>query len=101
MIVNHWLLLNKIKVSVNKNKFICFSNRGMLDHLSLQLGTENITVTDQVKFPGLILDQNLNFKPGINTELNKLSKSIGVMYRNNPYLLSQTLLTLYYSLIYP
>ena len=99
--VNHWLLVNKIKVNVSKSKFIVFAYRNKPDYPSIQLGAESISATDQIKFLGLTLDQSLSFKPHINTVLNKLSKSIGVIYRLNQYLPSQTLLMLYYSLIYP
>ena len=99
--VNHWLLVNKIKVNVSKSKFIVFAYRNKPDYPSIQLGVESISATDQIKFLGLTLDQSLNFKPHINSVLNKLSKSIGVIYRLNQYLPSQTLLMLYYSLIYP
>ena len=99
--VNNWLLVNKIKVNVSKSKFIVFAYRNKPDYPSIQLGAESISATDQIKFLGLTLDQSLSFKPHINSVLNKLSKSIGVIYRLNQYLPSQTLLMLYYSLIYP
>ena len=99
--INLWLLLNKIKVNVTKSKFIVFSYRNEPDLPTLQLGTGDISSTDQIKFLGVTLDKNLNFKPHINTVLNKMSKSVGVMYRLNQFLPSQTLLSIYYSLVYP
>ena len=70
----------------------CLLCRKKPDHPSHQLGGESISATDQKKF----LDQSLSFKPHLNTVLNKLSKSIGVIYRLNQYLPSQTHLTLIY-----
>ena len=80
---------------------VFFSNRNELDHPTLQLGARDISSIDPTKFVGVTLDKNLNFKPHINTVLNKMSKSDGVMYRLNQFLLSQTLLSIYYALVYP
>ena len=99
--INLWLILNKIKVNVTKSKFIVFSYRNEPDLPTLQLGAGDISSTDQIKFLGITLDKNLNFKPHINCVLNKMSKSVGVMYRLNDFLPSETLLSIYYSLIYP
>ena len=59
---------------------------------------------DQVKetvFLGVIIDENLNWKSGISHATNKISKSIGIIYKSSYYLPTKTLRTLYYSLVYP
>ena len=68
---------------------------------SVQLGEGNMGATDRIKSLRLTLDQNLNFKPLINTVLNKLSKSVGFIYRIIVYLQGKTLFTVCHSLIYP
>ena len=98
--INLWLLLNKIKVNVTKSKFIVFSYRIEPDFPTLQLGAGDISSTDQIKFLGVTLDKNLNFKPHINCVLNKMSKSVGVMYRLNNFLPSETHLSTFYSLVF-
>ena len=72
--INLWLLLNRIKVNVNKSKFIVFSYRNEPAHPTLQLEAGDISSTHQIKFIGVTFDKNLNFKLHINTALNKLSK---------------------------
>ena len=70
--VNHWILFNKIKVNLNKSKFVVFSYRNKPDHPTLQLGAETMNATDQIKILGITLDQSLNFKPHMNSVQIKL-----------------------------
>ena len=78
-----------------------FSYRNEPDHPTLQLGAGDRRSTNQIKFLAVTLDKNWNFKPHINTVLNKISKSVGVMYWLIQYLPTQTLLSLFHSLAYP
>ena len=55
----------------------------------------------RVKFLGVFLDETLTWKPHISHVCEKISKSIGVIYRAHLYLLASTKLSLYYTLIYP
>ena len=76
-------------------------DRNQQEHPTLLLEVGDINSTDQIKFLEVTLDKNVNFKQHIIAVLNKMSKSVGVMYRLNQYLPSQTLLSIYYSLVYP
>ena len=60
-----------------------------------------ITRKSRVKFLGVFLDETLTWKPHISHVCEKISKSIGVIYRAPLYLLASTKLSLYYTLIYP
>ena len=62
------------------------------------------TVIKQVtetKFLGVLIDQHLSWKPHIDFVSKKISKSVGIIAKARFYLSSQTLMTLYYSLVYP
>ena len=52
-------------------------------------------------FLGVILDENLSWKPHILNVSRKISKSIGIIYKASFCLPSTALVTIYYSLIYP
>ena len=59
---------------------------------------------DQVKetiFLGVILGENLNWKSEISHVANKVSKSLGIIRKSNFYLSTNSLRTLYFSLVYP
>ena len=55
----------------------------------------------EVVFLGVILDENLSWKPHILNVSRKISKSIGIIYKSNFCLSAVSLRTLYFSLVYP
>ena len=52
-------------------------------------------------FLEVILDENLSWKSHFSRIANKISKSIGVVYKASFCLPLESLRTLYYSMIYP
>ena len=100
-IVNNWLINNKIKVNHNKSKFILFSYRRNLILPNIYLGNNIISETETTKFLGIIIDKKLNFKAHINQICNKISKSIGLLYRLNKFLPFEPLKILYHTLVAP
>lgn len=97
-----WTCANKIKINVDKTKFIIFSYRKEF-HLSgpIVVGNEMIQQTDSVKFLGIILDQNLNFSLHVHSVASKLSRVLGLLNRLRRFFPLSVMLSLYYSLIYP
>ena len=53
---------------------------------------------DNIKFLGVYIDQHLAWKTHDNFFVPKISKSVGLLYKAKYYLLSKSLLTLYYAL---
>src|SRR6218665_1107739 len=64
---------------------------------------DNIPIpqTKSVKFHGVIVNQNLTWSEHITQITNKVSKNIGILSRISFKLPAYTLISLYYSLIYP
>ena len=60
-----------------------------------------ISSVRSTKFLGVIVDDKLNLKEQIQYIENKISKSIGILYKVRPYLCTGTLRNLYFSFIYP
>ena len=56
---------------------------------------------DHIKFLGVMLDNNLTFKKHVQYISAKISKNIGILTKARKYLNKDTLITLYYSFIYP
>ena len=56
---------------------------------------------DHIKFLGVMLDNNLTFKKHVQYIGAKISKNIGILTKARKYLNKDTLITLYYSFIYP
>ena len=53
------------------------------------------------EFLGLRLDKELKFAGHINFICNKLSKTVGLLYKLKNYIPCKTLVNLYYTLAYP
>ena len=52
-------------------------------------------------FLGVIIDENLTWIPHISNIARNISKSVGIMYKASFCLSTSSILTLYYSLVYP
>ena len=80
-----------------------FSNRKKIINESIHLMIEG-NIIDRVrecKFLGMIIDENLTWKPHISLITNKISKNIGIMFKAGKFLTKQTTKALYYTLVYP
>lgn len=91
------------------------SNQGFLGHGDLQISPNAFcliwasTVIESVempqvsntKFPGIIVDESLNWRDQTDCVNRKINKSIGIIRRISHLVTTNCLLTLYYSLIYP
>ena len=98
-----WLKANKLSLNLTKTNFMIFHPRQKKVNLNVLLTLDN-TVIKQVtetKFLGVLIDQHLSWKPHIDFVSNKISKSVGIIAKARFYLSSQSLVTLYYSLVYP
>ena len=70
-------------------------------NINLTINGKQIEQIKETVFWGVILDEHLSWKPQISYVGNKLSKSIGIIYKSSFYLFKSCLRTLYFSLIYP
>ena len=70
-------------------------------NVPLTLQNTVIKQVTETKFLGVPIDQHLSWKPHIDFVSKKFSKSVGIITKARFYLSSQTLMTLYYSLVYP
>ena len=68
---------------------------------SVVLNNHDIVQAKEVVFWGVILDENLSWKPHILNISRKISKSIGIIYKSSFCLSAVSLRTLYFSLVYP
>ncbi len=101
--ISLWMRANKLSVNTDKTYYVIFKSKQKKTtfDIPLLLGDKLITRERQVKFLGVLLHENLSWKPHINHVCKKISKAIGVIYRNRFTLSSNTKLSLYYTLIYP
>jgi len=98
-----WLVVNRLALNIDKTKFIIFHpyNKPKKQNINLRINKKPINRANNIKYLGIILDSTLSWIDHIDKISNKMKRALGLMYKIRPYVFSKTLLTLYYSLIYP
>ena len=88
---------------LKKTHYMIFKNskRKKLNSIDIRINNIQIEKVNETKFLGIIIDNQLKWKPHLNYVCSKVSKSIGIIGRLRFVLPKYTLRTLYYSLIYP
>ena len=101
--VVNWLNVNKLSLNLKKTHFIIF--RRSKEHIvlsnSLKMNDVVIDMTENTKFLGVIIDQNLNFHSHITYIKGKISRTLGILYKSKKVFDKKVLLTLYNSFIHP
>jgi len=98
-----WTRINRLTINVDKTVALLFTNRlSAVDlNLSVVIEGKSVSYDSKVKYLGVMLDDKLRFDTQINHICDKLSRSIGVLYKLRPYMPDSVLVSCYYSLIYP
>ena len=79
-----------------------FSNKNASKpDLQISIDGHSIEETDHTKFLGVIIDSKLNWKNHISYITGKIARGIGVITKARKLLDKETLITLYYTFIYP
>ena len=68
---------------------------------TLYFGNHVIENKNSTRFLGLIIDDKLSWTQHIDQTANKLAKILGIIFKIRNYLNSKTLLTIYYSFVFP
>jgi hypothetical protein len=100
--INQWTVSNRLSLNINKTAAMIFSNRPHDQHeLNILLNNEKVTVYPHFKFLGIDIDNKLKFNYHITSICNKLSKSIGIIYKLKQCLPPEAIKNLYYNFVYP
>ena len=99
--INNWLVANKLTLNISKTKHVIFrtTNSKTPAHFKLLLRSQEIDRVNTIKFLGLIVHENLSWKPHMQYLLNKLRINYGIIRKASSCLNSKTLLVLYYTMI--
>lgn len=98
-----WLCVNKLSLNIKKSNFVLFHARQKLitQSFSLKINNEDLKCEACVKYLGIFIDSNLNWKNQVSHVCNKIRRSIGLLSKIRFYVNLKTLINLYYALIYP
>ena len=101
--VNAWLICNKLSLNIEKSSFVIFHTyQKKIDYsVSLNINGKTLKQDFCVKYLGIMIDSNLNWKNHINYIITKIRRSIGVLSKLRYYVNANILTQLYYSLIFP
>ena len=98
-IVN-WLNANKICLNVSKTELVVFKPlKKSLDHdLCIKLNGKRLYPTSSVKYLGVRIDSNLNWKEHLNATAIKLNKANAILSKVRHYVNESTLKSIYYAI---
>ena len=94
-----WFNVSKLSLNISKTSYMMFSNSKSTQTFSISINCVNIRRVCAVKYLGVYIDDNLNWKRHITYVCNKLSKSISILYKACQTLNTNAIKTLYCSLI--
>ena len=102
--VSNWLIANKLSINIKKTNYRIFKSRQKKlnnPNLCMSIHGELIEQKRSIKFLGVFVDENLEWKEHIHIISGKISRSIGILSKSMFYLSKETLFKLYFSLVYP
>ena len=98
-----WLNTNRLSLNIAKTHFMLFksNNRNIVSPPIIYINGIGIECVQKTKFIGVVLDSNLRWDHHINFTKSKVAKGIGIICKARKLLELDSLVTLYYSMIYP
>jgi hypothetical protein len=99
--ISLWLQVNKLSLNIDKSQFMLFAGRKKIDNFNLEINGIKLGRVAYVKFLGVIFDDKLSFKSHTDHICKKISKSTGILCKLRQYVRKDTLINLYYSLVFP
>ena len=97
-----WLQANNLTFNTAKTHYMVF-HRARIKCKTEKIIIRNyeIAAVKSIKFLGVIIDDKLKWKEHLQYIKNKISKSVGIIYKIRLYLDKATLKNLYFTFVYP
>ena len=104
--LNDWFCDNKLSLNTDKTKYVLFNKAKSKDNLPLVLPDlfiidVKIKRKNSLKFLGVTIDENLTWKTHVELVQNKISKSVGILFKASRSLNSKSLRSIYFVLVHP
>ena len=99
-VIVHWLRANRISVSVDKTKIVIFRPKGkdITKKLNFRISGQQIYISKQVKYLGLMLDESLTWLSHISMLKTKLRRANVLLVKLRHYTSSKLLTAIYNAL---
>ena len=95
--------LNKLSLNINKTNSLLINptvHHSSSDAIAF-FNIDGIQYVNVIKYLGIEIDSQLNFKSHKDNVQSKIAKRLGILFKLNKLLTSNTLLMLYYALVHP
>ena len=98
-----WLHTNKLSLNVKKTHYMIFRSKRRKVHTdnNLYINGSKIDKVENTKFLGVTIDSQLSWQKHVSIVKGKIARGLGVICKARKSLSTNSLMTLYYSLIYP
>ena len=98
-----WFKVNKLSLNVSKTNYMVFSNKWKHSYNTNEIKIDDILIEEVTvtKFLGVLIDNKLQWKEQIDSVCSKVSKNLSIIYRVRHILDTNSLFTLYCTLILP
>ena len=104
--LNDLFCANKLSLNTDKTKYVLFYEAKSKDNLSLVLpdlliNDVKIKRENLLKFLEVMIDDNLTWKTHVELVENKISKSVGILFKASRSLNSKCMGSIYFALVHP
>ena len=99
--IHEWTVCNRLSLNIEKTSYMRTTNKTLGNYSQICINNSPINIVETAPFLGIKFDCNLKFISHINYIADKISKSVGIIYRLSSFVPKTCLLKLYYSLVYP
>ena len=97
-----WSTANRLTINTDKTFTMTITKKRLPTVLpAIMLNQVQIPSQCSGKFLGVTLDENLTFKLHISNICKKVARSTGILYKLQQYLPITSLISLYYTFVYP
>ena len=98
-LVAEWVRANKLSLNANKTEIIIFKlKKTITKHLNFRISGQKIKPSNQVKYLGIILQEDLHWNKYLSNLGKKLSRSIDLLSKIRHYVPKHVLRTIYFSI---
>ena len=96
-----WMNANKLTINQSKSNFSLFTTQKLKSKFKLKMNNNDITKSDSVKYLGVIIDNKFIWKTHIEHICSEIAGGSWALTRLRKYVSKQTLIKIYYFLIFP
>ena len=99
-LVVEWIRANRLSLNTSKTELVIFKSKNKIitKHLNFHISGQKIKPSSQVKYLGIILQDDLHWNSHLTKLRKKLSQSVGLISKVSYYVPKYLLRTIYYSI---